>query len=445
MSPLDLLLPEAPEAAIPFSARLAEQRRILREPVAVARADRRAFRRRSAEDLEWLRIVRLVGGTGSGVTLIDLSEGGALLEVDGPLRPGVILTLEISGSGLEAQVPLEVLRCYVASLRDNVTIYRGACAFTHPIELPDLRAGWVPTTTAFVGTDAALTYLLGRCRSDVETGSGESRITLERTEVLHILDSLHTRKPAGHADPLGRYASELLGAVLPALRRGAPRDVVVAALEQRLRGLPERWQARLHPTREKLMSIIAHCFSTQGERAQIRGAGAATTSSASGIILPDAIDTPSGPQANAESDRAWQELTSQTDSGYQKIVVRYLDGDIVKGYTQDFHPSRAQFSLWPTINATASERLVIPMATLKAVFFVRDFNGNAGYRERKTFNTRNHGRRMEVTFADNEVVLGTTLNYRPDGQGFFLTPVDSGANNTRIFVVSSAVRRVRFL
>jgi hypothetical protein len=42
-------------------------------------------------------------------------------------------------------------------------------------------------------------------------------------------------------------------------------------------------------------------------------------------------------------------------------------------------------------------------------------------------------------------VLGTTLNYRPDGQGFFISPADQGANNTRIFVVASAARRVRFL
>jgi hypothetical protein len=41
-----------------------------------------------------------------------------------------------------------------------------------------------------------------------------------------------------------------------------------------------------------------------------------------------------------------------------------------------------------------------------------------------------------VTFADGEAILGTTLNYRPDGQGFFVSPADPGTNNTRIFVVS---------
>jgi hypothetical protein len=127
-------------------------------------------------------------------------------------------------------------------------------------------------------------------------------------------------------------------------------------------------------------------------------------------------------------------------------VVRHADGQILKGYTQDFHPSRPQFSLWPSIHATPKERIVVRVARLKAVFFVRDFNGNPSYQERKTFGAaRGQGRRVEVTFSDGEVVLGTTLNYRPDGQGFFVTPADPAANNTRVFVVATALRRVRFL
>jgi hypothetical protein len=49
-----------------------------------------------------------------------------------------------------------------------------------------------------------------------------------------------------------------------------------------------------------------------------------------------------------------------------------------------------------------------------------------------------------VTFLDDEVLSGTTMNYRPDGPGFFLTPGDAGANNERVFVVSRAIRHVRF-
>ncbi len=111
--------------------------------------------------------MRLTGGTGYDVRLVDLSEGGALLEVDAPLRPGVILTLELSGPGLDTAVPMEVLRCYIANLRGETATYRGACAFTHLIELPGKDARPLPAAAAanFVGTDAALKYLLDRCTS----------------------------------------------------------------------------------------------------------------------------------------------------------------------------------------------------------------------------------------------------------------------------------------
>src|SRR5262245_58492448 len=129
MSPLELLLPDVPEHTVPFSVRLAERRVRLSTPTpAPARSDRRAHQRRSGHELEWLRLVRIVQGM--EVRLVDLSEGGALLEVDSPLKPGTVLSLEISGAGLETVVPLEVLRCYVSSLRGNIATYRGACAFS---------------------------------------------------------------------------------------------------------------------------------------------------------------------------------------------------------------------------------------------------------------------------------------------------------------------------
>lgn len=436
MSPLEVLAPEAAET-VPFSVRLAERRLRSRAAVA-ARADRRAHRRLGASDLDWLQTVRLLGGTGYDVKLVDLSEGGALIEVDAPLRPGVTLTLEMTGPGVVTAVPLEVLRCYIANLRGETAIYRGACVFAHLIELPGRteQPGPPPPATAaadFVGTDKALKYLLERCVSSGAPGAGG--VTLERTEVLHVLDALLARTSTRGSDLLSRHISDLLTAILPALRGGAPREVAVAALEDRLRGLPQRWQSLLEPTSERLASLIDHCATG------IDGNGPQATRA---TVLPqmqaDPIETvlalPSVPAL---------ESPGQVKSAFQRIVARHTDGKILKGYTQDFHPARPQFSLWPSINATPKERVVIPVARLKALFFVKDFNGNPQYQEQKTFGAKGQGRRVEVTFSDGEIVLGTTLSYRPEAQGFFVSPVDPAANNTRVFVVSAALRRVRFL
>jgi hypothetical protein len=137
--------------------------------------------------------------------------------------------------------------------------------------------------------------------------------------------------------------------------------------------------------------------------------------------------------------------TRSGPSAWQRIVVRYKDGRLVKGFSHDFHPTRAHFTIWSAINAPDHDSVVVPVAGLKAVFFVRDFKGDSSYVEDRSFDEATHGRRIEVTFFDNEVLTGTTLTYRPDGQGFFVTPADPRVNNLRVFVVTSAVRHVRFL
>jgi len=57
---------------------------------------------------------------------------------------------------------------------------------------------------------------------------------------------------------------------------------------------------------------------------------------------------------------------------------------------------------------------------LKAVFFVKDFTGNPGYNERKDFagNQQSVGRKMEVTFSDGEVLVGSTMGHDPKRPGF---------------------------
>jgi hypothetical protein len=131
-------------------------------------------------------------------------------------------------------------------------------------------------------------------------------------------------------------------------------------------------------------------------------------------------------------------------AAWQKIVVRYREGSTLKGYSVDFHPSRGHFSLWPSVDAHKSERAMVPLAHLKALFFVKSFDGNRWHVPAHTGQKATAGRRIEITFFDGEVLVGTTLGYRPEGIGFFITPLDRTGNNQRVFVVNSAVHQVRF-
>ncbi len=133
-----------------------------------------------------------------------------------------------------------------------------------------------------------------------------------------------------------------------------------------------------------------------------------------------------------------------TPPGWQKIVAQFSDGRTLKGYTDDFEVTRPRFSLQVLPNASGAARVPVNLADLKAVFFVHDLAGSPEYRERKTFFGPTQGRKIQVTLADGEVIVGTTQGYRAGGPGFYVTPADRRANNAKIFLVSSAVRQVRF-
>lgn len=249
--------------------------------------DRREHDRLCPEELTWLKAARL--GAGIRVSIVDLSEGGALIETSTRLELGAVVSLTLVNARGTQTASLRILRCELASIR-NGPVYRGAGRFEQPLVIPT---------------------------------EGTTVEAYERPDV--------------------------------------PRDV---------NHLPHGWN---------------------------------------------------------------------------KLVVRYLDGALLKGVSHDFHPSRGHFHLCETTGTASGPPMLVPMTQLKAIFVVRDFDGDASYQERKSFDTALPGRRIEVTFLDGEVMVGTTLTYRPDGHGFFVTPADRHANNERVFVVPTAVRHFRYV
>ncbi len=127
-----------------------------------------------------------------------------------------------------------------------------------------------------------------------------------------------------------------------------------------------------------------------------------------------------------------------------KVVVRYSDGRVMKGSAQDFFPNRDRFHLFP-VDKSSGEAIEVFMKGLKAIFVVRDFIGEPLYDERKRYigGEKPSGQKVEVTFIDGEVLVGSTLGYDMRWQGFFVFPADPQSNNIRVFVVSSAVKKVR--
>lgn len=127
-----------------------------------------------------------------------------------------------------------------------------------------------------------------------------------------------------------------------------------------------------------------------------------------------------------------------------KVVVRYSCGRILKGFTQDFLPAKKLFHLTPVDNPSG-EPMEVLIEDLKAIFMVQDFVGHPPYQERKKYvaGEKPSGQKVEVTFIDGEVLVGSTLGYDPKRQGFFILPADPKSNNIRVYVVSSFVDKIR--
>ena len=130
-------------------------------------------------------------------------------------------------------------------------------------------------------------------------------------------------------------------------------------------------------------------------------------------------------------------------ANHRKVVARYADGRLVKGYTFDFGPSQPRFHVFEQPSASGPSTQVL-VRELKAVFFVRDLIGNPARQDGQKFPSgeATAGPHVKVRFHDGEVMVGTADSPPTDPIGFVLIPADPESNNLRVYVVAAATRAV---
>ena len=100
---------------------------------------------------------------------------------------------------------------------------------------------------------------------------------------------------------------------------------------------------------------------------------------------------------------------ANSTSTRKKVVVRQLDGGLTKGFVDSS-------TFLTTTNAEVLDReghlLNIALDSIKGIYFVRDFEGDANRQERKVFSTRPRvsGIWVRMTFKDSEVIEGLLTN-----------------------------------
>lgn len=124
------------------------------------------------------------------------------------------------------------------------------------------------------------------------------------------------------------------------------------------------------------------------------------------------------------------------------VVLHFSNGEIQKGITEDFFPNKDMFHFKERDKGAVSE---VRLGDLKAVFFVKSFEGNSEYRERDDLVRVGFGKKIKVHFKDGETQVGYTQGFSSERPGFFVFPADPDSNNDRIFVVTAAADKVQFI
>ncbi len=98
--------------------------------------ERRASQRSKVEECTWFVAARL--RPGRDIKVLDLSNGGALIEASVRLLPGASFVMQLTDIGGEHTIRGTVLRCYVSALdRDEGVRYRAALEFDQRFRFPE--------------------------------------------------------------------------------------------------------------------------------------------------------------------------------------------------------------------------------------------------------------------------------------------------------------------
>lgn len=129
------------------------------------------------------------------------------------------------------------------------------------------------------------------------------------------------------------------------------------------------------------------------------------------------------------------------------VVAHYLGGKLAKGYTFDFSQDRDSFHVFNSPDRIEEGKIVYH-DELKALFFVKTFEGNPDY-EDPVYSEEEikklTGLKLKVVFKDGEVMYATTFGYSPARRGFFIFPVDKDCNNTKVYVITSSTSSIEII
>ncbi|MCZ6696361.1 MAG: hypothetical protein O7A63_07470 [Acidobacteria bacterium] len=135
------------------------------------------------------------------------------------------------------------------------------------------------------------------------------------------------------------------------------------------------------------------------------------------------------------------------------MVAHFKDGQIRKGFSRDFNPTRESFHLLRREGEIASSE-EIQVEELKALFHVKTWGRKDQHRgvvssfpDDATPPSSGDTLSMIKTvleFYDGEKIFCYSDDYDPARSGFYALPADPADNNRKIYVVNSSLINIQF-
>ena len=127
----------------------------------------------------------------------------------------------------------------------------------------------------------------------------------------------------------------------------------------------------------------------------------------------------------------------QSFGEWKRIVARFEDGRLLRGFCRDFLPIGGAIDVWALPDAPQQARITVPVHRLRTIDFLDEAaidSGSQGPCE-LVETLRSGAENLVVTFRNGQVLTGTLEHHEPE-VGFFLG---------RTFVFSHAIERVEVL
>ena len=113
----------------------------------------------------------------------------------------------------------------------------------------------------------------------------------------------------------------------------------------------------------------------------------------------------------------------------RKVVVRLKDKTSLKGKISNFSPLYSFFQL----ELLNGDSVIVNIDKIKAIFFVKHFEGNKQYTYKYEDNLSGLGDKITFKFNDGEKMVGYAQHFDFTPKGYFITPADVNGNNTYVF------------